>query len=68
MAWLFWEDDILGAALLTFHCQLHPVPSYVILEGMTMGKSTISHSLSDSCIFMHIYEGVILLNVAVSLW
>lgn len=48
-------------------CQLHPVPSYVILEAMTIGKSTISHSLSDSCIFMHIYEGVIPLNVAVLL-
>ena len=28
-----------------------------------MGKSTKSYSLSESCIFMHIYEGVIQLNM-----
>lgn len=60
----FWEGDTL---LNISQCQLHPVPSYVILEAMTMEQFTISHSLSDSCIFMHIYEGVIPLNVAVSL-
>lgn len=67
MARLFLKGDILKAALLALYCQQHPVPSYVILEGMTMGKSAISLWLSVSCIFMHIYEGVIPLNVAVSL-
>lgn len=62
--WHFFQD----AASLTFHGrQLHPVPSYVILESITMGKSTTTHSLSDLGIFMHIYEGVIPLNVAVLL-
>lgn len=63
----FIKELLMRAALLTFLCQLHPLMSYVILMGMAMGKCTISHSLSHSCIFIHIYEGVIPLNVSVSL-
>lgn len=58
------EHDFIKELLTSL---LHPLTSYVILVGMAMGKCTISHSLSHSCIFIHIYEGVIPLNVSVSL-